>query len=72
MTKLIAASADVNKARTSDGCTPLYFAANNGHTAIVSKLLQHGADKSIRGWQNETPLEAAQRNNHAAIVALLA
>ena len=33
---------------------------------------QHGADKLIRGWQNETPLEAAQRMNHAAIVALLA
>jgi hypothetical protein len=36
------------------------------------KLLQHGADKSIRGFQNKTPLEAVQRNNHAAIVALLA
>ena len=34
------------------------------------KLLQHGADKSIRGWHNETPLEAAQRKNHAAIIAL--
>jgi len=31
------------------------------------KLLQHGADTSIRGWHEETPLEAAQRNNHAAI-----
>jgi len=52
--------------------TPLYMAAQNGHIAIVSKLLQHGADKSIRGWQNETPLEAAQRQNRAVIVALLA
>ena len=34
------------------------------------KLLQHGADKTIRGWHNETPLEAAQRKNHAAIIAL--
>ena len=72
VTKLIAAGADVNKATTDDGCTPLYIAAQNGHTAIVSKLLQHGADKSIRGWQNETPLEAAQRRNYAAVVALLA
>ena len=48
------------------------MAAQEGHTAIVSKLLQHGADKSIRGWHNETPLEAAQRMNHAAAVALLA
>ena len=36
------------------------------------KLLQHGADKSIRGFKNRTPLEQAQDQNHAAVVALLA
>ena len=72
VTKLIAAGALVNKAETGHGMTPLYIAAQEGHTSIVSKLLQHGADKSIRGWQNRTPLEQAQRKNHAAIVALLA
>ena len=70
--KLIAAGAAVDAARTDDGATPLWIAANFGHTATVSKLLQHGADKSIRGFNNETPLEVAQRMNHAAIVALLA
>jgi ankyrin repeat protein len=69
--KLIAAGADVDKAKTTTGCTPLFIAPQNGHTAVVSKLLQHGADKSIRGFNNETPLEVAQRNNHAAVVALL-
>ena len=69
--KLIAAGAAVNAARTDDGSTPLWGPAQNGHTAVVSKLLQHGADKSIRGWNNETPLEAAQRMNHATIAALL-
>ena len=72
VTTLIAAGALVDKAKTTTGSTPLLMAAQNGHTATVSKLLQHGADKLIRGWQNETPLESAQRNNHAAIVALLA
>jgi len=72
VTMLIAAGADVNMAETGHGMTPLYYAANKGYTAIVSKLLQHGADKSIRGWMFETPLEAAQRMNHAATVALLA
>jgi ankyrin repeat protein len=72
VTKLIAAGADVDKAQTTTGCTPLWQAAQNGHTAIVSKLLQHGADKSIRGFRNETALEVAQLQNHAAIVALLA
>jgi hypothetical protein len=41
-------------------------------STTLSKLLQHGADKSIRGFQNRTPLEVAQLLNLAAIVALLA
>jgi ankyrin repeat protein len=60
----------VDKANT-DGTTALYFAANEGHTAIVAMLLKSGADKSIRGWVDETPLEAALDKGHAAIVALL-
>jgi len=86
VTKLIAAGALVNKARTGVGATPLWIAAQNGHTAYatplwiaaqnghtatVSKALQHGADKSIPGWHNETPLDAARRRNHAIVVALL-
>jgi ankyrin repeat protein len=30
---------DVNKPRTTDGCTPLYIAAQNGHVQIVQTLL---------------------------------
>ena len=60
MERLIAAGADVDKADTDDGTTPLYMAALNGHTATVAMLLKSGADKSIRGWEDETPLEAAQ------------
>jgi ankyrin repeat protein len=70
--KLIASGAAVNAMRTDDGTTPLYMAAAFGHTATVAKLLQHDADKSIRGEDNETPLEAAQSMNYAAVVALLA
>ena len=36
---LIAAGADVNKARTNDGTTPLYIAACKGYEAIVKNLL---------------------------------
>ena len=48
------------------------MAAADGHAAIVSRLLQRGADKSIRGYKNETPFEVAQRLGYPAIVALLA
>jgi ankyrin repeat protein len=70
--RLIAASADVDKAMTTHGSTPLFVAAQNGHTAIVAMLLKSGADKSIRGFRDRTPLEQAQRKGHAAVVALLA
>ena len=68
---LIAAGADVNQATTEEGNTPLHVATHQGHTEIVAMLLQHGADKSIRGFNNETSLEAAQRNNHRDTIALL-
>ena len=38
----------------------------------MNKRAAPGADKSIRGRNNETPLEAAQRMNHATVAALLA
>ena len=70
--RLIAASADVDKAKTSSGSTPLFVAAQNGHTATVAMLLKSGADKSLRGFRDQTPLEQAQLQGHAAVVALLA
>ena len=73
VTTLIAKGADVNKVNTN-GSTPLYRAAVKGHKVIVSKLLEHGADKSIRGFQNKTPLEAVKGRrivNRAAIIKLL-
>ena len=41
---------------------------------LVSKLrvLQHAADKLIRGFVNRTPIEAAQLKKHPVIIALLA
>jgi hypothetical protein len=34
-------------------------------------LLKSGTDKSIRGWEDDTALDAAEDQGHAAVVALL-
>ena len=49
----------------------LFIVAHNGRTATVAMLLKSGADKSLRGWRSDrTPLEIAQSQGHAAVVAL--
>ena len=42
--QLLKAGADVNTARTDDGSTPLYIAAQNCHEGVVEQLLEAGAD----------------------------
>ena len=54
------------------GTTRWFVAAQDGHAATVAMLLKSGADTSLRGFRDQTPLEQAQRNGHAAVVALLA
>ena len=41
---LIESGADVDKATTDDGTTPLYTACSKGHVDIVKLLLEGGAD----------------------------
>jgi len=55
-TKLIAAGALVDKAKTTSGCTPLYIAAQDGHLTVVTKLIAAGAlvDKALAN--GSTPL----------------
>ena len=36
-------NADPNKARSTDGATPLFMAAENDHAAVAGLLRQHGA-----------------------------
>jgi ankyrin repeat protein len=61
--------------RCCDGPAALGYAAEAGHAAIVEELLDAGADPSIvsnydRDLQG-TPLDAARRRGHAAVVELL-
>ena len=68
MSLLLAAHADVNKARTNDGATPLYFACQNGHAPVVSLLLAAHADVNKATINTgTTPLHAACRNGHVEV-----
>jgi ankyrin repeat protein len=59
--------------REFTGSTPLLCAATGGHTAVVSELLQHGAQAviDVPGRRGLTPLMAAVQHT-AAVKALLA
>jgi len=58
------------------GASPLFFAAENGHTEIVDLLLnKYGAHPNVYESDaiiQHTPLTAAAQNNHPEIVKMLA
>jgi hypothetical protein len=46
-----------------NGFTPLHFAAEEGHSAMVRMLLKFGADRTIKDSRGRTPLEVAMAKN---------
>ncbi|KAL2060787.1 hypothetical protein VTL71DRAFT_8839 [Oculimacula yallundae] len=53
------------------GRTPLAWAAENGHEAIVQLLLDKGANADLKDENGWTPLSWATRNGHEAVIKLL-
>ena len=70
---LLAHGADVNLTATVAGMemTPLDVAVNNGHTASVKKLLDHGAQTEKEIMFQQTVLFSAVRNGNPEIIRLL-
>ena len=71
---LLAAKADVNTARKTDGVTPLLIASLQGYAEVVKLLLKAGADVNILGNLNGidcTPLSEAKKKSHTRIIKLL-
>ena len=68
--ELIKAGADVNQA-TSDGTTPLFLAAQNGHESCVALLIQAGADVRKARKDGHTPMQIATDEKREKVVTLL-
>ena len=70
MRALIEAGADINKA-TDNGRTPLLFAAQENHEAVVRALIEAGADVNKARGDGVTPLLFAAYTGHEAVVRAL-
>ena len=51
--------------------TALHFAACNGNLAIATRLLEGGADLTLRDNDGDTALDNARSYGHSEVVALL-
>ena len=66
---LVSANADVDKAKTSDGATPLFMAVLNGHTEVVRFLVEEGkADVDKVNKKNQTPINIAADGGRLEVV----
>ena len=68
--ELIADGKDVN-AKDDDGWTPIYYALQNDHPAVVDALIIAGADLNTRDMYGQTPLSLAVVYSNVRAVELL-
>ena len=73
---LIEHGADVNAARAGKGWpragwTALHYAAGLGFEQFVQRLIDRGADPSIRDAEGKTAAQVATEANHAVVAAML-
>ncbi|MBF0256474.1 MAG: ankyrin repeat domain-containing protein [Gammaproteobacteria bacterium] len=68
---LHARGANLNQQERTNGWSALIWAANMGHQASVERLLQLGADPSLRDLKGRTALDWAQLKQHQPLIPLL-
>ena len=68
---LLAAGADVNGRRKSDGWTPLFTAVDHDALDAIRVLLRHGADMEIRSNDGNTAMHKGANNGHTPAITLL-
>jgi ankyrin repeat protein len=56
---------------SEDAYSPLYYASDIGHEAVVRALLEHKADVDVKGRYGETALHWAAAGGHEAVVRAL-
>jgi ankyrin repeat protein len=68
---LLAAEAIEVNAKRSDDRTALHIAAHWGYLAIAKRLLEGGADPTLRDKYGRTALDWARQHGNSEVVALL-
>jgi ankyrin repeat protein len=68
---LLASEAIEVDAKQNDGWTALHFVAAWGRLAIAKRLLEGGADPTLRTKAGDTAIDIARENGKSEIVALL-
>lgn len=69
VTTLLALGCNPNYAR--DTWTPLHHAVDKGHSAVVTALLENGADANARNGSRETPLYIAAQRGRIELTRIL-
>ena len=69
--RIIDAGVDVNETRRNSGFTPLMAAVCYNRKEIVTMLLDHGADKTLRDRQGLTGADYARKTHRRQMLKLL-